>query len=157
MTRFIPSDTSGQNATGSACRGPGGQVVAAAGAAKSRRKACAERGMTSTARQAPMTSGSDALHLTQTSDGVTFAVRAVPRAGRDLVDGVVNGALRVRLAAPPVEGAANQSLVALLAAVLSVPRSDVSIVRGTRGRAKQLLARGLTVDDVRQRLAAITR
>lgn len=102
-----------------------------------------------------MTAGSDALHLTETADGVTFAVRVVPRAGRDALDSVVDGALRLRLAAPPVDGAANKALVALLAAVLGVPSRDISIVRGTRGRLKLVLVHGSTADEVRQRLATL--
>lgn len=102
-----------------------------------------------------MTPGSDALHFTQTGDGVTFAVRVVPRAGRDLIDGVLNGALRVRLAAPPVEGAANKALVALLASALNVPPRAVSIVRGTRGRLKLVSVHGLAAAEVRRRLAPL--
>jgi len=65
-----------------------------------------------------------------------FAVRLTPRGGRDRVDGVVDGVLRVRVAAPPVEGAANEALLRLLAAELGVPRRAVSIVGGTTGRDK---------------------
>lgn len=93
--------------------------------------------------------------LTETPDGVISTVRAVPRAGRDPIDGVLNGAMRVRLAAPPVEGAGNQALVALLAAALGAPPRDVSIVHGTRGRLKLVWARGLTAGDAHRRLAPL--
>ena len=63
-------------------------------------------------------------------------MRLTPRGGRDRVDGVVDGVLRVRVAAPPVEGAANEALLRLLAAELGVPRRAVSIVGGTTGRDK---------------------
>ena len=93
------------------------------------------------------------LPLTPTSEGVALPVRVVPRAGRDALDGVVEGALRVRLAAPPVEGAANRALLAFLADALGVPRRDLALLRGERGRHKLVLVRGLTADEVRRRLA----
>ena len=93
------------------------------------------------------------LVMTTTADGVTMPVRVVPRAGRTALDGVVEGALRVRLAAPPVEGAANRALVEFLAELLGVPKRDITIVRGERGRRKLVQVRGLTADELRRRLA----
>jgi hypothetical protein len=88
---------------------------------------------------------------------VTIPIRAVPRAARDALDGVAEGALRVRLTAPPVEGAANKALVAFLAGVLGVPRHDIDIAAGEHGRRKLVRVRGLTADAVRQRLVAASR
>ena len=62
---------------------------------------------------------------------VRFSVRLTPRGGTDRVDGVVDGVLRARVAAPAVDGAANQSLLRLLADELGVPRRDVRLVAGT--------------------------
>ena len=95
----------------------------------------------------------DDLALAASPDGVTIPVRVAPRAGRTGLDGVVEGALRVRLAAPPVEGAANRALVEFLADLLGVPKRDVAIVRGERGRQKLVRVRGLTPDELRRRLA----
>jgi hypothetical protein len=68
---------------------------------------------------------------------VRFAVRLTPRGGRDAVDGVgEDGVLRVRVAAPPVEGAANEALCRLLARALGVAPGDVRVVRGASGRRK---------------------
>ena len=97
----------------------------------------------------------DGLQLTGQADGVTLPVRAVPRASRDALDGVVEGALRVRLAAPPVEGAANKALIAFLAEVLGVPKRDVSIATGERGRRKVVRVAGLTAAEVRRRLSVV--
>jgi uncharacterized protein (TIGR00251 family) len=97
------------------------------------------------------------LTLTESADGVTLPIRAVPRASRDALDGVAEGALRVRLAAPPVEGAANKALVVFLAGVLGVPKRDIEIATGEHGRRKLVRVRGLTADVVRARLAVASR
>ena len=93
------------------------------------------------------------LHLSEQAAIVTLPVRALPRAPRSALDGVVEGALRVRLAAPPVEGAANRALIALLAEVLGVPKRDLSIAAGEHGRRKLVRIAGLDADAVRRRLA----
>ena len=94
-----------------------------------------------------MKSGNDAAarmpFATVAGAGVRLAVRLTPRAARNGLDGVAHGpggqaALRLRVAAPPVEGAANAALVAFVAEALRLRRSDVAIVSGERGRVKLL-------------------
>jgi uncharacterized protein YggU (UPF0235/DUF167 family) len=75
-------------------------------------------------------------------------VRLTPRGGSDLVEGVVDGVLRARVAAPPVEGAANQALLRLLADELGVARRAVRLVAGAAGRQKLVVVEGMTPDDV---------
>jgi uncharacterized protein (TIGR00251 family) len=65
-------------------------------------------------------------------------IRVVPRAGRSGVAGLRDGAVLVRLAAAPVDGAANEELIAVLAKALDVPRRDIVIVSGERSRLKRL-------------------
>ncbi len=66
-----------------------------------------------------------------------LAVRLTPRGGADRVDGVgEDGALRVRVAAPPVDGAANEALCRLLARELGIARGGVRLVAGESGRRK---------------------
>ena len=72
-----------------------------------------------------------------------FAVRLTPRSGSDHVDGVVDGALRARVAAPAVGGAANQSLLRLLSDELGVPRRAVRLVAGAAGRQKLIVVDGV--------------
>jgi len=72
-----------------------------------------------------------------------FKVLVVPRSSRSEVAGEHNGSLRVRLAAPPVEGAANQELIQVLAKAFKVSRSAVRIVSGHRGRTKQMSIEGV--------------
>ena len=65
-------------------------------------------------------------------------VSVVPNAKRTEVDGLHDGALRVRLAAPPIEGRANEALVAWLAKAMGVAKRDVELVRGETSRRKQV-------------------
>jgi uncharacterized protein (TIGR00251 family) len=76
----------------------------------------------------------------------------VPRASRTEVVGPEAGVLRVRVHAPPVEGAANEAVVRCLADVLSVPRSSVVVVRGTTAREKVIKVAGIAPAEVRRRL-----
>jgi uncharacterized protein len=84
-----------------------------------------------------------------TADGVELAVRVIPRARKSAVGGERDGALVVRIAAPPVEGAANDALVDFLASALRIPRRAITIVSGTRGRHKRLAISGVTAEAVR--------
>jgi uncharacterized protein (TIGR00251 family) len=87
--------------------------------------------------------------------GPTFAVRVVPRAGRTAVGGVRDDALLVRLAAPPVDGAANEALIALLADLFNRPKRDITLVSGHSARTKRVAIAGLTEDAVSACLRAI--
>ena len=75
---------------------------------------------------------------------VTFSVRVQPRASKDEIAGVMDGALKVRLCAPPLENRANEALVEFLAGLLKSPRSAVRIQSGERGRNKRVEIRGVT-------------
>jgi uncharacterized protein (TIGR00251 family) len=81
-----------------------------------------------------------------TPDGVCLLVKVVPRAGVTAAAGIRDGRLLVRLAAPPVEGAANEALIAFVAKSLKVPARQVTLERGGRSRNKQVGVRGVSVD-----------
>ena len=70
-------------------------------------------------------------------------VRVIPRAGRSGFAGLRDGALLVRLAAAPVDGAANDELISLLARTLKIAKRDVTIVSGERSRTKRIRIAGL--------------
>ncbi len=80
--------------------------------------------------------------MKQERDAISFDVQVVPRASRDRLGPVHGDRLKVQLTAPPVDGAANAALVALLADRLGCARGDVTIVRGETGRKKTLCVRG---------------
>ena len=82
-------------------------------------------------------------------NAVRFPVRVQPRAARSEVAGMYGESLRVRLNAPPVDGAANEELIELLAERLGVARRDVSIVGGATSRSKVVEVRGVSVQLVR--------
>ena len=84
-----------------------------------------------------------------TSTGVELDVRVIPRARRTEISGIRDNALLVRLAAPPVEGAANDALIELLAATCRVPRRAIRLVSGESSRHKRIAIDGATPDQIR--------
>jgi uncharacterized protein len=85
-------------------------------------------------------------------DHTDLRVRVQPRASQTEVVGLHGGALKVRLAAPPVEGAANRELERFLAKALGLPRSAVELLRGATSREKLVRVHGLSPEQVRERL-----
>jgi len=92
------------------------------------------------------------LPISPTATGVRLRLRIQPRASREEIAGVAGDAIRVRLTAPPVDGAANEALVRFLAARLSVPRSAVELVSGRAGRTKLVAITGVSVEEAARRL-----
>lgn len=82
------------------------------------------------------------IDYTEQENSITFAVRVVPRASRSGVAGEHDGALRVRVNAPPVEGAANEELMRLLARVFDVPVRAVEIIGGHATKFKRIRITG---------------
>ncbi len=93
------------------------------------------------------------IDIDETGNGVRFSVHVQPRAARSGIAGMHGSAVKVRLQAPPVDGAANEALIALLAESLGVPRREVLILAGATSRLKRVEVRGLTAHLARQRLA----
>jgi len=89
-----------------------------------------------------------------TEDGLTLRVRVQPRSSKDALAGEREGALVVRLKAPPVDGAANEALARFLGKALDVAPSAVRIVAGTSGRNKLVAVSGISVATARARLSA---
>ncbi len=84
-----------------------------------------------------------------------ISVRLTPRAGRSAIDGWDGDVLRARVAAPPVDGKANDALLRLLAKALGVAPSRVTLVSGAQSRVKIVEVDGMTADVVRRALDAI--
>ncbi len=79
---------------------------------------------------------------------LTFKVRVVPRASRSEIVGEHDGDLRVRIAAAPVDGAANEELVRFLARALKVPRHAVVVSGGQTSRLKSIAVSGIAADTL---------
>jgi uncharacterized protein (TIGR00251 family) len=93
-----------------------------------------------------------ALDLRDTGSGLTLRVRVQPRASKDAVGGEREGALVVRVSAPPVEGRANEALARLLGKALGVAPSAVRVLRGESGRDKLVAVDGVSAETARGRL-----
>jgi len=92
------------------------------------------------------------IEVRDVAGGATLRVRVSPRASRDELAGERDGALVVRLTAPPVEGQANAALLRFLARQLGVAPSTLSVTRGAKGRDKVLLVAGARAEELRASL-----
>jgi uncharacterized protein (TIGR00251 family) len=79
---------------------------------------------------------------------VTFSVRVQPRASRDEIAGVIDGAMKIRLCAPALENRANQALVEFLASLLKTSKSAVKIRSGEQSRTKRVEIIGVTRQQI---------
>lgn len=90
-----------------------------------------------------------------TPSGARLRVHVQPRASRTEVVGLHGDAVKVRVAAPPVEGAANDEVIRLIAGLLGIPKRDVRVVAGATDRRKQLEITGRTPEAVRRALGFV--
>jgi len=92
--------------------------------------------------------------LTDTPAGAVLNLRIVPRAAKNAVQGEHGDALKVRLCAPPVDGAANAALVEFLADAFSLPRARVQLLSGATSRNKRVLLAGLPASAIQSKIQA---
>jgi uncharacterized protein len=84
--------------------------------------------------------------------GLEVPLHVQVRARRDEIAGVHNGALKLRISAPPVDDAANRAIVAFFASLLAIPKSRLRIVSGQKSRDKVLRIEGISLDELRSHL-----
>ena len=96
-----------------------------------------------------MTTVPPAIRATPT--GIRMELRVVPRAPRNAIEGVRDGRILVRVTAPPVDRAANDAVVALLAETLHVPKRAIRIVAGATARNKSIEIDGVRAEELRER------
>jgi uncharacterized protein len=88
--------------------------------------------------------------IRETAEGVTLSVRAQPGAKKTAITGVYGeraaAQLKIAVHAPPIEGRANEALIAFLADLFSLPRKNVILVSGETNRSKVFLVRGIDVE-----------
>ena len=75
---------------------------------------------------------------------MTIEVKVLPKSERDEIRGFVNGILKVRVSAPPIEGKANERLIELISRTMEVSRSNVSIIKGRTSRIKTISIEGVS-------------
>jgi uncharacterized protein (TIGR00251 family) len=88
------------------------------------------------------------IDFTESDGAVSFAVRVIPRSARSEVVGEQNGTLKIKLKSPPVDGAANEELIRLLAKFLGIPRGEINIVSGHTSKNKRIRITGLTPAEI---------
>lgn len=91
-------------------------------------------------------------YVRETEGGVILRVQVQPRASRDEVAGAHGDAIKIRVTSPPVGGAANTHLLALLAKKLGIPRSRLELRSGSTSRLKSIAVQGISAAEVRERL-----
>lgn len=88
------------------------------------------------------------LWIRETDEGTLFKVAVQPKGAKNAILGLQGDALKIKLTAPPVEGAANKMCIAFVAKTLKVPKADVAIVQGERSRSKTIRVRSLAKKEV---------
>ena len=94
------------------------------------------------------------LQVQEKAGAVIFSVKARPRSSKSKVTGEHEGSLKVNLKAPPVDGEANLECCRLLARTLGVPRSQVQIVSGLRGKMKRVKIEGLSAAGFAEKITS---
>lgn len=91
----------------------------------------------------------------QSGEGILLSVRVIPRSSRSEIVGEHNDALKIKLTAPPVEGAANFELISLLAKFFAVSKSNIEIIGGAASKNKQILLRQINAEIFESRCVEI--
>lgn len=91
-------------------------------------------------------------YLTDIPAGAVLTLRIIPRAAKNSIQGQHGDALKVRLCAPPVDGAANTALIKFLSDTLSIPRARIQLLSGQTSRSKRVLLTGAKSNDIRGKL-----
>jgi len=90
------------------------------------------------------------LKYSETDKGITFSVRVQPRASRSEINGEIDGVLKLRLSAPPVDGEANEECIRFLSKALGIGKGQVEIVSGLTSRNKIIRISGVTKTQFEQ-------
>jgi uncharacterized protein len=93
-----------------------------------------------------------AIQIQETPGGVVFTAKIVPGSSRTAVVGLLGGMVKIKVAAPPEKGKANQALIAFLAECLGVKRNDVAILAGQSNPVKQVQVAGVSAQTLIEKL-----
>jgi len=89
----------------------------------------------------------EGLQISETGEGLTVRLHVLPRAKRGELAGLHNGALKIRVMAPPVENAANRAVIEFFSELLCISKSNLKILAGNKSREKVLQIKGLSIVD----------
>jgi uncharacterized protein (TIGR00251 family) len=92
------------------------------------------------------------MRVREIDSGVEIALHVLPRAKRSEISGLYDGAIRLKISAPPVDDAANRAIVEFFAALLQLPKSRLRIVSGIKSRDKVLRIESMSVRDFSRHL-----
>lgn len=88
--------------------------------------------------------------IKETEGRIEFSIRVVPRASKTEIAGILDGSIKIRVASPPVDGAANAEIVKFLAKTFGVAKSNVEIVSGQASKAKRIRITGVKAEQARK-------
>ena len=88
------------------------------------------------------------LEIKESAEGCAFPLKVIPRSPRNGVVGIENGVLKIKIQAPPVEGAANEAVIAFLAGLFKKKKSNIAVILGKKSRHKVVRVLGIKAKDV---------
>jgi uncharacterized protein (TIGR00251 family) len=97
------------------------------------------------------------INLKESKKGLTFDIHVIPHASRAQIAGAQDGALKVRVTAPPVEGAANEACIKLLAGELRLKKSQLEIFSGAKSRKKTVMVKNISKAELEKKINDIIR
>lgn len=92
------------------------------------------------------------INITEQGNCIRINVRVQPRSAQNKISGEIDGALKIKLTAPPVEGEANQELIKYLAKLLQISKSKISLIQGNTGRNKIIQIEDISKDYLLKKL-----
>ncbi|MEN6464179.1 MAG: DUF167 domain-containing protein [Syntrophaceae bacterium] len=95
------------------------------------------------------------LRIRETEKGAVLEIRVLPRSSRCEIAGLQDGALKIKITAPPVEGKANKECIRFISDLLNVKKSAVSIIAGEKSKNKTILISGIKAKDVEKAINAL--
>ncbi len=91
--------------------------------------------------------------INETPTGLELHIRAMPRASKNEIQGLHDGALKIRLTTPPIDGKANQALIKFLSKTLHISKTQIELTQGETSRNKTLRISGLSKNELQERLS----
>lgn len=82
--------------------------------------------------------------IKELQDSIIIQVKVIPASSRSMIAGIIDGALKIKLNSPPIEGKANKECVVFLSKLLKIPKSSIEIIKGDKNKLKTLTIKGNT-------------